>query len=145
MPWQPWCKFTFCFFQKAVSKRNTASNRFLRLSPEHALTSRQILRVRVVEKLNQPSWRCCIWQVHHLEKISCLSSFDSQTGHLGHLASCCPSALALSSFSTQPAMARSRAVVAQVGMKEPQGTLTYPCSQSSWQAPKSHQPSASIP
>lgn len=77
MSWQPWCEFIFCFFLNTVSKRNTASNVLLRLSSAHVLTSRQILWVRVVEKLKQQTWCCCIWQVHHWEKVKCLSSFDS--------------------------------------------------------------------
>lgn len=110
MSWQPWCKFIFCFSWKTVSKRNTASNVLLRLSPARVLTSRQILWVRVVEKLKQQTQRCCIWQIPYWEKVNCLSSFDSWTGDLSHLASCSPSVPSkLSSFSTWPARACSRA------------------------------------
>lgn len=159
MSWQACCKFIFCFSQNVVSKRNTASNILLRLSTECALTSKQILWARVFEKLKQQTWCWCIWQIQHLEKISCLSSFDSWTGHPSCLASCTPSVL-LHQHSPTSACRRPQYAAGlsslrcswhlcdpgnTEGMKEPQGTCRHPSTQSSRQALELHQSSVSMP
>lgn len=96
------------FFQKAASKRNTASTFYtyiVKTYSARALTVRRNFMSQRGWKLKQETWCCCIWQLQHSEKINCLSSSDRWTGHLSRLASCTPP---IHSYQHSPASAASQ-------------------------------------